>query len=240
MAKFLIIGAGKLAKHLNHYLEILELAPLSWDRTQDPLLLKTKISQASHILLAISDSAIENFYRLHLAGFDKTVVHFSGALHIPELIAAHPLMSFGPELYDRDTYFHIHFTLTGADSLIEALPGLPNNFSILAPEKKALYHSLCVIGGNFPVILWQKMLAEFEVLGITKEAAQVYLETILRNTLKNPHSALTGPLARKDKQTILKNLEALKDDEFQKIYLAFIDIVAPGLLDKKKGNYEHP
>jgi predicted short-subunit dehydrogenase-like oxidoreductase (DUF2520 family) len=230
----LIIGAGKLAQHLNHYLHILELSPLSWDRTQDPLLLKTKISQASHILLAISDSAIENFYRTQLAGFDKTVVHFSGALHIPDLIAAHPLMSFGPQLYDRDTYFRIHFTLTGADSLLDALPGLPNSFAVLVPEKKALYHSLCVMGGNFPVILWQKMLGEFESLGISKEAARVYLETILDNTLRNPQTALTGPLARKDKQTVMKNLEALKGDEFQKIYLAFIDTVTPGLLEKKK------
>ncbi|MGZ3742364.1 MAG: DUF2520 domain-containing protein [Pseudobdellovibrionaceae bacterium] len=240
MTKMLIIGAGKLAKHLNHYLQILELSPLTWDRAQDPHLLNIKISQASHVLLAISDSAIENFYRTHLAGFDKTVVHFSGALHIPDLIAAHPLMSFGPELYERETYFHIHFTLTGADSLLEALPGLPNNFSILAPEKKALYHSLCVMGGNFPVILWQKMLAEFETLGIKKEAARVYLETILNNTLKNPHTALTGPLARKDKYTLIKNIEALEDDEFQKIYLAFVDTVAPGLLNKKERDYEHP
>jgi predicted short-subunit dehydrogenase-like oxidoreductase (DUF2520 family) len=234
MTKILIVGAGKLAKHLNHYFHLLELSPLAWDRAQDPHLLKTKAAQASHILLAISDSAIENFYCLNLAGLDKTVVHFSGALNIPDLIAAHPLMSFGPELYDRETYFRIHFMLTGADSLIEALPGLPNNFSILAADKKALYHSLCVMGGNFPVILWQKMIAQFESLGIPKEAARVYLETILGNTLKNPQTALTGPLARKDKHSLIKNIEALENDEFQKIYFAFTDTVVPGLLDEKE------
>jgi predicted short-subunit dehydrogenase-like oxidoreductase (DUF2520 family) len=234
MTKILIIGAGKLAKHLNHYLHLLELSPLSWDRAQDPHILKTKITEASHVLLAISDSAIEDFYRMNLAGLDKTIVHFSGALNIPDLIAAHPLMSFGPELYDREIYFRIHFTLTGAENLKEALPGLPNDFSILAPEKKALYHTLCVLGGNFPVILWQKMFAEFDSLGISKEAARVYLETILGNTMKNPQTALTGPLARKDKQTLLKNIEALEDDEFQRIYFAFVHAVAPGILDEKE------
>ncbi len=234
MKKILIIGAGKLAKHLNHYLHLLELSPLSWDRSQDPHLLKTKVVQASHVLLAISDSAIESFYHMNLAGFNKTVVHFSGALSISNLIAAHPLMSFGPEAYDRETYLRIHFILTGANSLIEALPGVPNHFSLIAPEKKALYHALCVMGGNFPVILWQKMFAEFEALGIPQEAARVYLETILENTLKNPNTALTGPLVRKDKDTIIKNIEALENDKFQNIYFAFVNAVHPELLDTKE------
>ncbi|MBS1969437.1 MAG: DUF2520 domain-containing protein [Bdellovibrionales bacterium] len=234
MTKYLIIGAGKLAKHLNHYLSLLEHHPLNWDRSQDPHLLKTKVAEASHVLLAISDSALENFYLKHLAGLDKTVVHFSGALNIPDVIAAHPLMTFGPKLYDRDTYFRIHFVLTGATSLTEALPGLPNEFSILAPEHKALYHSLCVIGGNFPVILWQKMFSEMERLGVPREAARVYLETVLHNTMKNPQTALTGPLARKDKATVLKNIEALENDPFQEVYFTFARIVAPELLGEKE------
>jgi 2-dehydropantoate 2-reductase len=236
MTKFLIVGAGKLAKHLNHYLSLLELHPLNWDRSQDPHLLKTKIAEASHVLLAISDSAIENFYRKNLAGLDKTVVHFSGALNIPEVIAAHPLMTFGPELYDRDTYFRIHFVLTGVAALNEALPGLPNDFSVLAPEHKALYHALCVMGGNFPVILWQKMFADFERLGISREAARVYLETVLHNTMKSPQTALTGPLARRDKATVLKNIEALENDPFQEVYFTFANIVAPDLLGEKERN----
>lgn len=234
MTKFLIVGAGKIAKHLNHYLSLLGHHPLSWDRSQDPHLLKTKIAEATHVLLAVSDSAIEGFFRKHLAGLDKTVVHFSGALNISEVIAAHPLMTFGPELYERDTYRRIHFVVTGASSLQEALPGLTNEFSVLAPEHKALYHALCVMGGNFPVILWQKMFSEFERLGITREAARVYLETILHNTMAQPATALTGPLARKDKATVIKNIEALENDPFQKVYFDFADIVAPDLLSEKE------
>lgn len=230
MTKYLIIGAGKLAKHLNHYLSLLGHSPQSWDRAQDPHLLKSKITDATHVLLAVSDGALESFYRKHLAGLDKVVVHFSGALHIPDLIAAHPLMTFGPNLYERETYSQIHFVLTGAKSLQQALPGVPNSFSSLAPEHKALYHALCVLGGNFPVILWQKMFAEFARLGIPAEAARPYLETVLHNTLKNPQSALTGPLARGDQATVLKNIEALENDPFQKIYFAFTETVAPELL----------
>jgi predicted short-subunit dehydrogenase-like oxidoreductase (DUF2520 family) len=234
MKKLLIVGAGKLAKHLNHYLNLLELPVSSWDRSQDPHLIKTKVSEASHVLLAISDSAIENFYRKNLEGLDKTVVHFSGALNVEGVTAAHPLMSFGAELYRPETYRRIHFVVTGAESLAQALPGVPNDFSLLSPDKKALYHALCVMGGNFPVILWQKMFAEFAGLGIPAEAGKVYLETILANTLRNPDSALTGPLARKDRNTVLKNTEALAQDPFQDIYLSFVKAIAPELLEKKE------
>lgn len=234
MAKFLIVGAGKLAKHLNHYLHLLELSPLCWDRSQDPHLLKTKIDEASHILLAISDAAIQGFYNQNLAGLDKKTVHFSGALHFDEIMAAHPLMSFGPELYSLETYRRIHFVITGTPDLTSALPGVPNPFSLLPAEKKALYHALCVMGGNFPVILWQKMFSEFQKLGIPSQAGNIYLETILRNTLTNPMTALTGPLVRKDKKTVIKNIEALEGDEFQKIYWAFAKAIAHELLDEKE------
>ena len=234
MTKFLIVGAGKLAKHLNHYLNLLELSPLNWDRSQDPHLLKSKTAESTHILLAISDSAIEAFYRKHFAGFDKTVVHFSGALNVEDVIAAHPLMSFGPEPYDLVTYHRIHFVLTGANSLQEALPGLPNAFSLLPAKNKARYHAMCVMGGNFPVLLWQKMFTEFQRLGVSAEAAEVYLQTVLKNTLNNPNTALTGPLARKDKNTVIKNIEALEGDAFQRIYFAFVEALAPELLDEKE------
>lgn len=220
---FLVVGAGKFAKHLNHYLSLLEIPFSNWDRSQDPHLIHHKISEASHILLAISDGAIVGFYRKYLEGLDKTVVHFSGALNVEGVIAAHPLMSFGPELYAPQVYPRIHFAITGAALLTAALPGFPNHFSLLAAENKGLYHAMCVMGGNFPVLLWKKMFSEFAQIGIAPEAAQIYLETVLANTLRDPESAFTGPLARKDTQTIQKNLESLEGDAFQKIYLSFVE-----------------
>lgn len=231
MKKFLLIGAGKVAKHLHYYLSALGPAPLSWDRAQDPHLLKTKIAEASHILLAISDSGLEPFFRSNLAGYEKVVVHFSGALSVDGVIAAHPLMSFGPELYSLETYQKIHFVVTGARDLSDALPGVANTFSVLPADAKPFYHALCVMGGNFPVILWQKMFAEFTTLGIPADAAGLYLETVLRNTLQKPDSALTGPLARRDRGTVEKNIQALEGDKFQALYRAFVDVVAPDLLN---------
>lgn len=230
MAHFLMIGAGKLAKHLQNYLELCGVPFQSWDRSQDPHLLSAKVAKASHVLLAISDGALESFYRQHLAGHDCKVIHFSGALAPAGMIAAHPLMSFPSELYDLATYQRIHFVVTGASSLQEALPGLMNSFSLLPAEKKPLYHAMCVLGGNFPVILWQKMLAEMQAMGISAAQAEPYLQQVLTNTLRDPARALTGPLARKDAGTVDKNLHALKGDAFQNIYLAFVGAVAPEMI----------
>jgi len=233
MNRYLIIGAGKLAKHLDHYLKLLGVSVSSWDRSQDPHLLHSKLSEATHVLLAISDSALQSFYHKNLDGLEKTVIHFSGALHIDGMIAAHPLMTFGPQLYELETYRRIHFILTGVTSLQDAIPELPNSFSLLSSEKKSLYHALCVMAGNFPIILWQKMFYDFEKLGISAEAPRVYLEAALKNSLQNPQTALTGPLARNDRATIQKNIEALENDPFQQIYLAFVKTIAPELLENE-------
>jgi hypothetical protein len=254
MTKYLIIGAGKLAQHLQYYLSALGHAPLLWDRAQDPHLLNTQIEKSTHILLAISDNALESFYRSRLAGFEKTVVHFSGAVYFDGAVAAHPLMTFGPDLYTLDTYRKIHFVLSVgepsgqsasepssqsasepssqsvSDKFACVLPGFPNTYSILPPESKPLYHAMCVMGGNFTTILWQKMLSEFATLGIPDRAAHLYLQTVLQNTLQNPLTALTGPLARKDVGTIAKNLNALAEDPFQFVYKAFVTAVAPELM----------
>ncbi|HEY1080237.1 MAG TPA: DUF2520 domain-containing protein [Bdellovibrio sp.] len=227
-SSYLLIGSGRVARHLGHYFNLLNINYASWDRAQDPHALARKVSAATHILLAISDGALESFYRQRLAGHDdKVIVHFSGAHSFEGMIAAHPLMTFGPELYELSTYQRIHFALTGAHNLAEALPGLSNKFSVVFSAEKARYHALCVLGGNFVTLLIAKMLEGFAEMKIPSSAAQVYLETVLKNTLAEPGSALTGPLVRRDAETVTKNLEALQDDPYHEIYQAFLDTYWP-------------
>ena len=132
---YLLIGSGRVARHMSHYFNLLNIAHQAWDRAQDPHAIKHKINSATHVLLAISDSAIPGFYRQHLAGMEKIVVHFSGAHCFEDMIAAHPLMTFGPDLYDLQFYKNIYFTMTGGN-FNEALPGLHNPSGILSPEQK--------------------------------------------------------------------------------------------------------
>lgn len=224
---YLLIGSGRVARHLAHYFHLSNINFASWDRSQDPHALARKVSLSTHVLLAISDSALEGFYRQHLEGLDKTVVHFSGAHHFEGMISAHPLMTFGPELYELEFYKKIHFMLTGVDSLNLALPGLNNPFSVISVSDKARYHAYCVLGGNFVTLLVSKMLFGFADLNVPPEAAQIYLEKILANTLAAPTKALTGPLIRKDAETVRANLNSLEGDPYLLIYQSFLKTLWP-------------
>ncbi len=224
---YLLIGSGALAKHFHFYLSS-TLTPnklSTWNRRDDSIEdLKSKLSAATHVLLAISDRSLEDFYKKYSAWATQSRwVHFSGALHIEGLISAHPLMSFGPDLYSLDHYQNLHFALTGAGSLKEVFPMWINSFTVLAAEKKALYHSLCVLGGTLPILLWEKMSSGLVEMGLPRNAGDIYLQTILENYLSHRGQALTGPLPRKDLITIRKNLASLENDSFQKIYSAFAE-----------------
>ncbi len=225
---YLIIGSGRVARHLSYYFELLKIPFLSWNRNQSFEDLDKSIHSATHILLAISDDSIPEFYAKYLEKYDdKTILHFSGSLHKPPMIAAHPLMTFGHDLYDLSFYKRIHFCVTGADSLQDIISELPNPSSTLFAFEKAKYHALCVLGGNFSSILIGKMLEDFQKLGLPENAALPYIEKVISNTFKNPSEAQTGPLVRKDVSTVEKNLHSLSDDPFQDIYKSFLTMLWP-------------
>lgn len=226
--RYLLIGSGALARHIHFYLQTTLPASCHldrWNRREFSLDdLEQKLSQAFYVLLAISDGALEDFFKTHRSQAPQAQwIHFSGASQIEGLISTHPLMSFGPELYSLDHYKKIHFVLTGTSDLKTLFPFWSNSFSVLPAEKKALYHSLCVLGGTLPVLLWQKMSEGFKDLGLSSEAGDFYLQTVLKNYLQHREKALTGPLARKDLVTIQKNLASLEKDSYQKIYSAFVE-----------------
>lgn len=221
---YLIIGNGRVARHFSHYLSLLHIPFSRWHRPDPAARLQELSRAATHILLLVSDAAIEPFIQEHL-GAAARKVHFSGALVTPLAFGAHPLMTFGPALYTPEQYRAIPFvTDAGAPPFAELLPGLPNPHAALAPEKKAKYHALCVLSGNFSCLLWQKFFAALpRELGLPPEIGQAYLRQQMENLLADPATAFTGPLARGDRATIGRNLAALEGDAFQRIYQCFVE-----------------
>lgn len=223
--QYLIVGSGRTARHFAEYCRLLQLPFLTWSRKFDTsdsdLVQKSKAS--THILLLISDSAIADFIKAHPFLKEKLLIHFSGALEIPDAVGAHPLMTFGPELYTLAEYQKIPFVLTSQHVFSEVLPGLPNRSFQIAAEEKAYYHALCVMSGNFTTLLWQKMREGLKSLHLPADIANPYLEQITKNILATPNLALTGPLARRDQITMDKNLQALHQhqDSFEQVYRAF-------------------
>lgn len=228
--KILLIGSGRLATHLDYWNSLI-LQPnilLKWNRKDSVDKRNQLLAEADLVWLAISDNNLENFYEDALAQTSLPVVHFSGALHFKSMISAHPLMSFPKALFEKNIYSQIHFSLTGCSHLQAAMPGFHNSFSIMSPENKSLYHSMCVISGNFPQMLWNETEKSLSQMGIPDQAFQLYLKQITKNYLLLKEQSLTGPLVRGDSATIEKNLKALKDSPLQKIYQAFNDTFTKG------------
>ena len=222
---YLMIGGGKLATHLEHYfkhlkLDFIQVDPRAYDQAEKLAL------QSKTVLLAISDCAIEAYYNQHLKKYELDVVHFSGALSIKGMQSCHPLMCFTEDLYTLEKYLQIPFICEkGKKSFSEIFPKLSNPHFEIDPEKKALYHALCVMGGNFTTLLWQEVIENVEKkLGLAKEILFPYLEQTIINLKKDHKKALTGPLAREDQKTISKNIDSLEQNHLQQTYQNFVHL----------------
>ena len=221
-----LIGRGRVATHLARYLELENLPFVTWHRemSSPP---EEALAGADTILLAISDDAIRPFLEHHAKLRDRPIVHFSGSRFIDGAHGLHPLMTFGPELYDLQTYRSIAFIEEkGGVSFGELFPRLSNPSWPLDPDDKTLYHALCVLAGNFTTLLWSKAFGDFERrLGLPREALLPFLERTCKNTSTAGRSALTGPLARGDAETVKRHLQTLEGDPYARVYRAFAEVL---------------
>lgn len=222
---YLIIGNGRMARHMCHYFKSLGISYTQWHRQEPVHKLAPLVVAASHILLLIRDDAIESFARAHLAQSDAVKIHFSGALTAAGIYGAHPLMTFGETLYAPEKYRDVFFVVDdNAPDFATLLPGLPNAHARLSRADKAKYHALCVMAGNFSCMLWQKLFDTLQnEFDIPAKAAHPYLQQQTDNLKADHTAALTGPLVRGDTATMARNIAALRDDPFQAVYHAFIE-----------------
>jgi predicted short-subunit dehydrogenase-like oxidoreductase (DUF2520 family) len=221
-AHYLLIGDGRLARHLAHYLELEHLSFDQWSR-RSSVALESLAERCTHVLVAISDSAIEPFLREHSFLRDRVCVHFSGALVSTLASSVHPLMTFGPSLYSLEEYRAVPFVLERDRPVL--LPGLSNVCVELSAELKPLYHALCTASGNFTVMLWEAVFERFQSMGLPRQILFPYLVRTAQNLLTAApgESVLTGPLKRGDFKTIEKHLEALDGDPLAELYRAFVE-----------------
>jgi predicted short-subunit dehydrogenase-like oxidoreductase (DUF2520 family) len=233
MTHYAILGGGRLARHMRHYLSLLNLPCSSWTRDaadqlnthalSDPARrLRATIQPATHVLLLVSDDAIGDVLRRYSFLHEKTLVHCSGALSIPGVAGAHPLMTFSHELYALERYRQIPFMVDRGHAFKRLLPGLPNPHFAISLEDKPRYHALCVMAGNFSQLLWQATAERFSGMELPVETLFPYLQQSLDNFIRHPESALTGPLSRGDQRTIERNLQSLGGDSLQPVYQAFV------------------
>ena len=220
-----IVGDGCVARHFCRYLSLAGIPFKQWSRKRNKQVSVTDfLTGCRAVLLLIRDDAIADFINSNPELLQMNPVHFSGSIYCKEVPSIHPLMTFGTDLYCLEKYRKIPFiSEKGRIGFKDLFPELSNPAFAIDSEKKALYHSLCVLAGNFTVMLWQKAFADFHNrLGLDGKILFPYLEQIFANIKNNPFAALTGPLARDDKKTITMNLNALSSDSYQDVYLAFL------------------
>jgi hypothetical protein len=232
-----IVGDGRAARHFAHYFALKRIPVRQTHRKNQ--LDYSLLEDCRSILLLVSDPAIEPIARDVQALFPgKPLLHFSGSLVTPLALGAHPLMTFGPELYEPSQYASVAFVGECEEEQFRLLfPELENPYFKISPDKKALYHSLCVIGGNFTAFVWTKLFEDFKTqLGLPPEAAIPYLKQVAQNLAdhpQNPRTTWTGPIARQDRAAIERNLNALENDPFQHIYQEFVRAIAPELTTER-------
>lgn len=220
--RYLLIGNGRLSRHLQHYFGHLHLDFQLWTR-HDSRPLRDALQGCSHALLLIPDDALLDFVETHPELRGVTTVHFSGSLATPLAWGAHPLMTFSQALYPVSDYRDIHFVVDSeAPEFASLLPGLPNPHHRLPSSLKARYHAECVLSGNFTSMLWSHFFEVLEAkLGLPRTAALPYLRRVAAN-LESELSPLTGPLVRGDHATVNRNLQALEGDPYQGVYSSFV------------------
>ena len=229
-APFGIVGNGRVARHFHHYFSLLGLPVAVWSRNPKGPAPPEALGNCRTILVLIPDAQIDPFIDTWPALREKRLVHCSGSLVTSAAESAHPLMTFGPALYDLEDYREIPFVLeAGGTPLTRLLPGLPNPSFAIPAADRPYYHALCVIAGNGSTMLWVKLFEELQDrFGIPASAAHPYLRRVATNVIADGRTALTGPLVRGDMKTVTDNLNALEGDAFHAVYAALRKVYAQG------------
>ena len=217
---YLIIGDGKLAKHLAKYFQLSDIPFNQWKR-KDKSKLENLSRNSEKILLAISDDSIIPVAK-KFSGF--LVIHFSGVLSTKFAESAHPLFTFSNNLYQLKEYQNIPFiTEIKRMNFKDLFPELKNLSYEIDKKDKESYHAWASMVGNFSSFLiseYKKVITDLE---LPTEILEPYLYKIVENSIKET-DALTGPIIRGDQKTIDKHLQTIEMD-FIPIYNSFIKCI---------------
>jgi 3-methyl-2-oxobutanoate hydroxymethyltransferase len=240
-APYLLVGGGRLARHLGHYFDLLGIAHVGWVREDGLPRLASAAAGARAVLLAIPDDAIGPFAAEHddLLG-PAPRVHFSGARRLPGITGCHPLGSFGDVTFPDELYRSVHFVVqSGGARFGDVFPDLPNPHTRIPAGAEVAYHAAAVVAGNFTALLWRRAAETFERLGLPPAAWRAYLETVASNVRADPESAVTGPVIRGDTGTIAAHLGELGDDPWGDVYRSFLRAVGVPEVVADAGVREH-
>jgi predicted short-subunit dehydrogenase-like oxidoreductase (DUF2520 family) len=156
------------------------------------------------------------------------VFHCSGAKSSAELHAAsaagarvasvHPVRSFAdPALVAQDfagTFCGVEGDAPALLQLEPALHAIGARMVVIDAAAKTVYHAAAVFASNYLVTVVDAALRAYQAAGIPAEVARELARPLATETLANvfrlgPEAALSGPIARGDVQTVLRQQQAI-------------------------------
>lgn len=183
---------------------------------------------ATLVLLCVPDRVVKD---MHIDVVDGCVVaHVAGALPLTAVDAVrrgalHPLASLdGRSVVPRGSLC----AFDGDDEEVRArLSALAKKIGLvpwrIVDDDRAAYHAGAVIAGNLATALLQLGVEQLTAVGVSAELARVSLARLLASTAARAEAwplpeALTGPVARRDHETLRNHLRVIVDDDAAAAY----------------------
>ncbi|MEM7324561.1 MAG: DUF2520 domain-containing protein [Actinomycetota bacterium] len=168
------------------------------------------------LLICVPDRAVASVAAAVSPG-DAVVLHVAGSLGLDVLAeherigSVHPLMTMpDAERGAARLLDSCHFAVAGdpvATAIVEALGGLA--FTV-EDEQRTLYHATAAVASNHLVALTAQVARLATAAGVPAEAFWPLMAASLTNVAEtDPATALTGPAARADWETVRRHRTAL-------------------------------
>lgn len=179
----------------------------------------TATTGARIVLLAVPDAAVAEVARSLVPG-EAVVAHVAGSLGLDVLAphervaSVHPLVSLPAAAIGARRLAGAWFAVAGDPVASEVVAALGGRAVEVADEDRTTYHAAAAVAANHLVALLGQVERLAHQVGVPLEA---YLD-LARGALDNvaevgPVAALTGPVARGDRETVARHLAAIPQDE---------------------------
>lgn len=214
-------------------------------------------------LIATPDDAIADtgqaLFESGVLRAGNIVFHCSGALGSNALqltnagihsASVHPIHSFASPNQSITTFAGSHCAVEGDSQALEVLSSIFNSIGGLPFEidsdRKVLYHASTVMACNYLVALLETSQQLLGASGVDPSGSNP-LEPLIRQTLDNffstdACSALTGPIARGDDNTVARHLAAFEEQPdsqlWQQVYRALGNATVAISADQGQANAE--
>jgi 2-dehydropantoate 2-reductase len=216
---FALVGQGRVGRALAAYLSAQQLPHRVFTRDSHLSEIISSKTQVRAVLLAVSDPAIAELGKL-LRESGLPLIHFSGSVRLEGGYGFHPLYSFTERRLSPDEFARIPFLCDPGHASVfrEIFPELGNPVFELKTPRDARYHALCVLLGNLPLLIQDRVARALQTdYAVPREACLPYLQSLLANftsASEMPTVSVAGPIARRDVQTTAGHLKSVAFDPF--------------------------